>query len=249
MRCQDSSCSIFKIHCSLLRERAPHLQLSPESIGGTPVGLVVPFLGFRHFALWLYTGSILELGQKNDHPCAWWEKGWSGWVWFWDVAELLDAHAVGRKLQCVDFSDTIIDAVIAKFLAGCPDSFMEVADFVQALVKDMRIGSIRPQLAIDLLIYHDPIKDTEIELGFCELDELKPPTFIKALAREIIVAKGNGMPQNVDSDVFGMMIATGFLEAKYRNKDHIVAGPPWTDSTCEHHQHTEVGLPCYRTKA
>ncbi|KAK3716346.1 hypothetical protein LTR37_006496 [Vermiconidia calcicola] len=64
--------------------------------------------GFRLFALWLYTGKCDDKHLYNN-------------CWGDSITELLRAHKVGRELGCVDFQDTVVDALM-KTLTDCEGS-------------------------------------------------------------------------------------------------------------------------------
>ena len=152
--------------------------------------------------------------------------------WYWDIEELLTAHAVGRVLESVDFMDAVTDKIIE--LLDAKEN-MEIELFVTAIVRDFSNGTAGRQVAVDVLVYDFPIDDE----GYESLKSLNDPDFTKALAQEVLVAKGFNAPDELEIEDFSMILASGFLEKKWSNRDtKSMPAPPLIKNPCKYHHHT-----------
>ena len=244
VHCRDTS-PHFSVHEGLLRGNVPVLELDHRRDDSFQVNLDVSHLGFRHFARWLYSGHILKTGQVIDHDEAFWVNEYPRGGSIWDVQELLLARDVGMELECVDFIDTVTDAIIQWLERG-----VEPNPFVNTLAGEFKPGSGGSQLAIDFLVHGKVPSQRDgcvIYRNSEPLGKLDDPEFTKALAREILLTNGNPFSRELDSQM-RRFLARGFLEERKDDGEQSPVRKLRVDNPCKYHRHTEIGLPCYRTK-
>lgn len=123
------------VHAELLH-RYVHRLIEGHDIT-KPIQLEVPFDGLRHFAHWLYCGKAVYPHVWDRHQ-----------NWMDDLDELLAAHTTGRRLDCVDFMDAVIEYFVEE-----SDNFVVFEDFTAAFTEEFSVGSGGRQLAVVFLVY------------------------------------------------------------------------------------------------
>ena len=193
---------------------------------------------FKHFARWLYTGSIVNrMHQESDM------------YWFDEMECLLQAYAFASQHRCGEVMDLAMDEVIELL---SEEGIIFVGDFVDASVKYCQPGSTGRQLAVDFLVYGKAASKIDAEckaFGFGALKFCNDPDFSKALARTFLAVKGFETPAEIEIAGFSTVLAGGFLEAKeHEAEEEEDLRAPWKVDPCKYHSHTELGLPCYKAK-
>ena len=228
--------SYFHIHKTLLFRNLADSYLS--SAHKDIIELDVSSDGFRLFALWLYTGKCDDKHLYNN-------------CWGDSITELLRAHKVGRELGCVDFQDTVVDALM-KTLTDCEGS--PICDTLGEYLEEFPFQSFGRQLLVEVIAYGPAEKgvsdEEDMRFDYNALKSIDDPQFICALAREIMAATGCQMPLDTMSEELRTMLVCGFLEMKAQGDttERSAEEMPWLINPCRYHRHTELGLPCYNSK-
>ncbi|KAK3708913.1 hypothetical protein LTR37_011243 [Vermiconidia calcicola] len=230
-----TSTPYFHIHETLLYKAAAVHNWRRSSAHENTFELNVPWDGFRHFALWLYTGKCDEENLSAD-------------CWIDSTNELLHAHEVGRKLGCVDFQDTVVDALTTK-LTDCKGNL--ICDILGDFLKEFPFQSIGRQLLVDVIAYgpaeNGMSNEEDKRFDYNALKSVDDSHFTIVLSREILASRGFQVPLNLTEELMTMLVC-GFLEIKSQGDSVPRREMPWITNPCRYHRHTELGLPCYKSK-
>lgn len=143
-------CECFNIHRTLACNASPFLAQkireiveNPKTTAARTVGLITVHLEerwpiFRHFARWLYTGTLCEPDPPIEEQ----------------IKELCATHALACRFQCLAFEDSVMDGLI-DILRGPLE--IDVSAFEQ-WSESFSPGARGVQLAIDFLVHASPTK-------------------------------------------------------------------------------------------
>ena len=222
------------IHLDLLQKVVPYTNWCEmqEDRKDKLVCLDCSHSGLKYFAQWLYTGTLPTIIPESQHE---WESQFLGLTW---------AYQVGEWMGCVDFQDTVADTMIPLFFDHPPND-------VNLPIDTCSLGFPGTQLLVDLIVYGPAscLKDAQgVHFGYKYWQGCDDEDFMDHLASEIAKAEGQDWPEALESRKLGIMLVCGFVEAKVHHDSGQQESKLWVRSPCRYHAHSELELPCYRSK-
>ncbi|KAK3708910.1 hypothetical protein LTR37_011240 [Vermiconidia calcicola] len=236
VHCRGSN-ETFSIHENLLKshgfEEFGLMQPSRRAnVGPAHVGLNYHHEGFKHFAHWMYERKLCDIADDE------FEKPMRG---------LVAAHALGRKLECVEFCDRVIDAMIYRLQRKEAERVVSDGSFVEEWLEASPVNCPGRQLLLDWLV-DGSHEEGDALMAKVDADLVDSnASFFTTLARQILVSqkKEDYLPLVNDIEVSTSFVC-GFLERKAREDFPGLVVDDWMKDSCKYHLHTEVGQQCYK---
>ena len=228
----------IQIHKTLLVEYVPDLEIRRNDTNKTwSAHSGARYEALETFVRWLYTGKIsgLQDGISED------------WHFF-------DAHALGRKVGCVDFMDAILDAIIRE--VNFDRAYLTTDEVLNAFSAEFPPDSAGRKFSVDFVFHISGLgSDVRDESIYTELSRVEDAGLIAELARKVSAFTGLKLSEDLDKNLqINKMLISGFVDGKEHGNDleedmcDKIDTFPWTANECQYHHHTEVGLPCYKKK-
>lgn len=163
-----------------------------------------------------------------------------------ELVGILEAHALGRKLGCFDFMDTLLDVIIQTLAAGstfCPHVF------IKAFAREFPRKSGGWNFATDFLMNSiNPECDMGNCVTKCGLDDIDDSALLLELARRISATEGHELPRDDLPPYFIGNFVYGYLYSqKHQDRAATSEDRSWAKTDCRYHSHKELALPCYKS--
>lgn len=233
----NSSGESLNIHRALILKHAPQHQLKDDlfSEEASNTFVTAPFSAIRTFAHWLYTDEGPVFGDQI-HPR--------------EIEDALAAHGLGEAVGCVDFMDTVLDAIIHRMTSR---SGIGCIDFVADIFRDrFKSGSGGYQFLVDYLTHCDWPGCGRRECSLAqEIDQLGDEELLTEVARATLRAQDFEVGQDVLKPEYCKMVISGSISLRGVEDLKVRGGKefPWGNDRCQYHRHSELGLPCYEDEA
>ncbi|KAK3708914.1 hypothetical protein LTR37_011244 [Vermiconidia calcicola] len=206
------------IHLDLLQKVVPNVDWSYEQKHAEDnlVCLDTSETGLKYFTQWVYSGDLLDFIPRNSEQ------------WNSKFIELTCAYDVAEWMKCVDFQDTVADAMVTLFADhlsfGVPDLSLDYYD----------LHFIGRQLLVDLVVYGPAscLKDAKGQHLDYETLLSYDDDIIIELASEILKSQGHEWQKAVESEKLSIMLVCGFVEAEIHPDSCEPGSESWAQSTC-----------------